>query len=298
MFAKNSINIYNPSKNIKSLWRLVNIHMKKYYIYGLYDKDENCFYIGKGTGKRLYDHRKNFKKEKASNHFLYCKLKSFKTKKKNFFERIIVDNLNEEDALLLEKEYIKKYKRKIDGGILCNFLEGGNQPPSIKKIKEMYGEIKYKKQIEKFKKSLNKKYYEKNLKYVPIIKKYLENRELIKDIAKKLNIHRDTISRWIKIYNLKYDNSKKKILERERLKSFRESNSKKIQKTSKIYLILTPSGEKIKTEKLVVFCKERNVDYRSLRNTFNKFKINGTQCKSKGYCIIKQEERNLPILTT
>jgi len=265
--------------------------MNKYYVYGLYDEKENCFYIGKGSGKRLYNHRKNFKKGKASNHFLYSKLKSLKNKKENFFEKIIADNLSEEQALLLEKEYIKKYKRKIEGGNLCNFLEGGNQPPSTKIIKEIYGEAKYEQQIEKFKKSLNKKYYEKNLRYVPIIEIFLKEGELIKDIAKKLNLHRDTVSRWIKIYNLKYDNTKKKLLEKERLKYFRELNSKKIQKTSKEYLVLTPDGEKIKTEKLVLFCKERNIDYRALRNTFNKYRKNGIQYKIKGYSILEQKEK-------
>jgi hypothetical protein len=63
--------------------------MNKYYVYGLYDENENCFYIGKGSGRRMYSHRKNFNSGKITNYFLYCKLKNLKNNNENFKEKII-----------------------------------------------------------------------------------------------------------------------------------------------------------------------------------------------------------------
>lgn len=273
--------------------------MNKYYVYGLFDKNENCFYIGKGTDRRMYNHRKNFKANKITNYFLYCKLKSLQNKNEDFTERIIIDNLSEEDALKEESILIEKYGRKINGGVLCNLLEGGTQPPSVQYIKEMYGEEGFKKIKEKQVKSYMRTHYNKGLKYVDEIKKMLEAGELMMDIAKKLNLDRNTISKWIKRYNLVYDDSKKRKLEKERLKSFRKINSEKVQKTSKTYTIITPNGDEIVSNKLVNFCKDNNLDYRGLRNTYNKFKRNGENCRCKGYYILCQIENDnmLPIFT-
>jgi hypothetical protein len=40
--------------------------MNNYYVYGLFDQNENCFYIGKGRDRRMYNHRKNFKANKIT----------------------------------------------------------------------------------------------------------------------------------------------------------------------------------------------------------------------------------------
>jgi hypothetical protein len=100
-----------------------------------------------------------------------------------------------------------------------------------------------------------------------------------------LKVDRNSISKWISLYELKYDNTKKKELEKERLQSFRELNSKKVHKTSYTYIVISPNNQEFVINKLVTFCKERNIDYRSLRNTYNKIKSNGQNCKSKGYYI-------------
>lgn len=263
--------------------------MNNYYVYGLFDNDGNCFYIGKGRYRRMYNHRKKFKANKTENYILYCKLKSLQNKNQNFEERIIIDKLSEEDALKQEKILIEKYGKKINGGVLCNLLDGGTQPPSSKDIKNIYGENFYNEYKNKQKESFKKTYYNKGLVFVPLIKELLGKGELIKDISKIINVDRNTISKWIKRYNLVYNDSKKRRLEIERLNSFKEINSKKIQKTSKIYTLITPEGNKIVTNKLVNFCKDNNLDYKNLRNTYNKFKSNGENCKSKGYYIIRQE---------
>jgi hypothetical protein len=43
------------------------------------------------------------------------------------------------------------------------------------------------------------------------------------------------------------------------------------------------------TRKLIKYCQDNNLDYKNLRNTYNKIKSNGENSKSKGYYIIKQE---------
>jgi hypothetical protein len=48
---------------------------------------------------------------------------------------------------------------------------------------------------------------------------------------------------------------------------------------------MTSDNKEIIINKLIVFCKENKVDYKSLRRTFNKFKLNGENCKCKGFYI-------------
>jgi hypothetical protein len=53
---------------------------------------------------------------------------------------------------------------------------------------------------------------------------------------------------------------------------------------------LKPDGKIIVVRKLVLFCKENNIDYKNLRKTFNCFKKDGTQSKHKGFCILQQKD--------
>ena len=40
---------------------------KKYYVYGLFDENNICFYIGKGTDKRYKNHRKKRQRQNNKN---------------------------------------------------------------------------------------------------------------------------------------------------------------------------------------------------------------------------------------
>lgn len=74
----------------------------KYYVYGHYNTvDDQLFYIGKGSGKRLnnLENRSKLWKTYTSNHPWYSK--------------IIVDNLSESEAFKIEKELIYKNKESI-----------------------------------------------------------------------------------------------------------------------------------------------------------------------------------------
>ena len=269
---------------------------KKYYVYGLFDENGVIFYIGKGTDKRYKNHRKNYKMGKVTNYILYCKIKSIFNKGFDFTEKIIINDLTEQEALEKELELINLYGKRIEGkGTLCNLLDGGTQPLSVDQIKNIYGEEFYKDMKDRQIKNTKKTLYLKNKEKIEHIQKKLNENVLIKDIACEINLNRNTISKWIKKYNLNYSNDYKKQLEIERLRSFREKNSQKIQKTAYSYIVVNPENEKIKVNKLVIFCRERNIDYRGLRNTLNKKRKNGMPYKIKGY-YIKEQKININTL--
>jgi transposase-like protein len=262
---------------------------KKYYVYGLFDENDVIFYVGKGTEKRYKHHRNNYKAGKITSWFLYCKIKSIFDKGFDFKEKILIDGLTEQESLEKELELINLHGKKCEGkGTLCNVLDGGTQPLSVEEIKRIHGEEFYKEMRRKQTESTQETLYLKNKEKIEYIQKRLNENILMKDIAKELNLNRNTIAKWVKKYNLNYSDEYKKQLEVERLADSRENNRKRVQKTAYSYVVVTPENEKIKSDKLVMFCKDRKIDYRALRNTFNRLRKNGMPYKAKGYCIIEQ----------
>lgn len=121
-----------------------------YYVYALIDpRNDQPFYIGKGTGKRASTHLYN-RTKKDRNLFKENKIDKIRSEGLEPYVRIIEDNLDEQTAYDKEKQYIQLYGRKEDGGILTNLCED-NRPPSIrgKSYVEAYGEEKAKEIIEK-----------------------------------------------------------------------------------------------------------------------------------------------------
>jgi len=93
--------------------------MNDYYTYAYLKADGSPYYIGKGKGNRLYDHRgKNCIPPKDKNRIIKLK-----------------QNLTEEAAFRHEIYMIAVFGKKCDGtGILMNIADGGNSPP------KMYGD--------------------------------------------------------------------------------------------------------------------------------------------------------------
>jgi antitoxin component YwqK of YwqJK toxin-antitoxin module len=100
--------------------------MNEYYVYCLIDPRTNSiFYIGKGKGKRVFQHLKE-KEEIHSNIDKLEIIKEIQQEGKNVGHLIIGENLTEEAALLLERILIYRLGRKIfDEGCLTNIVPGG-----------------------------------------------------------------------------------------------------------------------------------------------------------------------------
>ena len=77
--------------------------MTKFYVYQYLTEDGTPFYIGKGSKNRINE-----------SHLPWLEIPSIE------YRKIIKNNLTEQEAFDLEIELIKKYGRKIDGGILEN----------------------------------------------------------------------------------------------------------------------------------------------------------------------------------
>lgn len=258
---------------------------KDYYVYGLFEMDL-CFYVGKGRGNRKTHHFRNFKnKNVAVNPLLYYKLHSLDNKNVKPTIKVFKDNLSENDALEYEKYLITKYKRKIDGGTLCNVCLGGNQPPTIQELIEMKGEEEVKKIKLKRMKSNHEAIFKRNQEKIEKFKTLMSENVMIKDIAKILNVSRNTLTQWSKRYNIPINYTPKSIRIKEHLNSYRDELNDSVQKTSKTYVIKNPDGSIITVQKLVRFCKENNLDYANLRKTYN-----GTSKHHKGYSIIDQKD--------
>jgi hypothetical protein len=96
----------------------------KYYCYELIDmRDNSVFYVGKGKGKRAYQHKKNALAEnrKVYNHFLQRKILSILQDGYDININFVCFYENEKDAFEEEKRLISFYGKNK----LCNLTDGG-----------------------------------------------------------------------------------------------------------------------------------------------------------------------------
>ena len=99
----------------------------RFYVYAYLREDETPYYIGKGQGNRAYVKHKNYSNPPSD------------------LSRIIFleTNLSEEDAFLLERQYIAKFGRKDNGtGILRNMTDGGEGMSGFKHTEETKEKLK------------------------------------------------------------------------------------------------------------------------------------------------------------
>jgi len=123
-----------------------------YYVYELIDPRVNLpFYVGKGTGNRVYFHLSEQSRAKSENKRKYNKIQ--KLRKEGYEPEIKIVKYfdNEEDAYNYEEALIKQYGRiRYDkNGILTNICES-SRPPKLKgrTYQDLYGD-KWEEQIEK-----------------------------------------------------------------------------------------------------------------------------------------------------
>ena len=123
-----------------------------YYVYELIDPRVNLpFYVGKGTGNRVYFHLSEQSRAKSDNERKFNKIQKIR---KDGYEpeiKIVKYFDNEEDAYNYEEVLIKQYGRirYDEGGILTNICES-SRPPKLKgrTYQEIYGD-KWEEEIER-----------------------------------------------------------------------------------------------------------------------------------------------------
>jgi hypothetical protein len=110
--------------------------INKYYVYSLLDprKNNQPFYIGKGSGKRAQTHLFETE-ENTDNIRKFLKIKKIRASGLEPVIEYIASNLEEDKAYDLEAKLIRQYGRaKIDvGGILTNICID-NRPPNMKGV--------------------------------------------------------------------------------------------------------------------------------------------------------------------
>jgi len=105
-----------------------NQRVKKYYVYGHYTLDDKLFYIGVGT--ILNNSQKLKSKYSRAYHFKNrTKFWSHIKNKHGVIVKIIAEFYVKQESLVEEKRLITLYKRRKDGGYLCNLSDGGEIGP-------------------------------------------------------------------------------------------------------------------------------------------------------------------------
>lgn len=189
-------------------------------------------YIGKGKNNRLYQHTKLYNLNK------YDSYKDRKLKKiiNEGFKPIIVklkENLIEQDALNLEKEYISKIKRYPDGP-LTNLTDGGDGVSGLKHTPES-------------KEKMSKTWFNETT--APWNKGMQMPKEYCDKLSKSHLGHKLSEETIEKLSHIR----KGKLKSEEHKQKIRESLCKNT------YRIISPEGQEFVVNNYNEFCKEHNL---------------------------------------
>jgi hypothetical protein len=100
--------------------------LEKWYTYIFWNPlKPGCppFYVGKGSGKRVYDHLYSWSEKANPN--TYRTIRQIVKAGKQPIITIVYSGLDEAKALWIERFLIALWKRECNGGILTNLLKGG-----------------------------------------------------------------------------------------------------------------------------------------------------------------------------
>jgi len=85
-----------------------------YYVYGLIDpRDGKCFYIGKGKGKRAWDHVKKCRSGHIDNGAKHMRIKEILKSGMCVIVKMMKTHISESEAFELERELISKDKQEL-----------------------------------------------------------------------------------------------------------------------------------------------------------------------------------------
>lgn len=105
------------------------------YVYGLLDQNDDLFYVGKGTGSRMYDHENVARRGgicSTNNYDLTNKIKTVINTENGVGYKVFVEDVDEETAYEIEKQKINE----IGLDNLCNLTKGGKGCSGVEKIRE------------------------------------------------------------------------------------------------------------------------------------------------------------------
>jgi hypothetical protein len=155
--------------------------MNNFYVYEHWrlDRDE-CFYVGKGSGRRAYSMDKRNRHHKAICNKLSRENSAFEV-------RIVSCGLSEEEAFTLEKERIQFWKST--GVDLCNMTLGGEGTSGFRHTDKTKKIFSIKRKNAKRDPVKNKERMVKKLKEVHNGNTYRLGKKHTKDVKEKLSKH-------------------------------------------------------------------------------------------------------------
>jgi hypothetical protein len=246
----------------------------KYYVYHIINPITNrIFYIGKGCGSRCKQHLTD-KKEYAFNKRLNGYIRNLIDDDNIPIITKVAENLNEEEAYLLEESQIKEYGRVgfDKDGILLNILESG-RPPSLKGENHPWWGKKHSEESKKKMSETKKKMYASEMFVHPQKGKPLSEETKAKlskaNTGKKHTKESIEKTRQANLGRPQTDFQKQRA---------REANQKK-------WLVITPEGKEEIIINLRKYCRENNLDQGNMTNV-----AHGKLRQYKGYKVFKIED--------
>ena len=246
----------------------------KYYVYHIINPITNrIFYIGKGCGSRCKQHLTD-KKEYAFNKRLNGYIRNLINDNNIPIITKVAENLNEEEAYLLEESQIKKYGRVgfDEDGILLNILESG-RPPSFKGEDHHWWGKKHSEESKKKMSETKKKMYASGTLVGSQTGKPLSNETKAKISKTKTGTKRTQEAiektRQANLGRPQTDFQKQRV---------REANQKK-------WLVITPEGKEEIVINLTKYCRENGLDQGNMTNV-----AHGKLRQYKGYKVFKVED--------
>lgn len=231
-------------------------------------------YIGKGKGKRP---QKHYTLYKLINNRFYSKIESIikSGMKPNF--SILIDNLNELDALRLEIEYIKIIGRIENGGSLTNLTDGGKGNSGFH-----HSDITKKRMSEKRKGRKIGPMSEEQKLYLSIIKtgtRYPNHKPYTYTVeSKNRMIEKGKLRIGDKnpMYKRKHKESSKELMGKNRNKKFGKDNpafgKEKKQEDIRVdaWKLTDKDGNVIIINNLRKFCRENGLTISCMQDLYNK----------------------------